>query len=429
MTPRVALALAALVTGASIAGCGAKTGLDVPDSSMDATIDAPTDAGLDAPPCIELIPDGGLLELPLETEVQLNRADVVFLIDTTGSMGQEIAEIRRTLRDQIIPGIRTSIPDSNVGVATFADFPVRPCGEPTMDTPFQLVLPTTSDAARVQSAVDAITLGNGGDPPESQVEALFQVATGAGISPFVAPSLGCPMGGVGFPCFRTDSVPVVMLFTDAPFHNGPGGSNPYTACPIGAVPHTYAQAIDALDALGVRVMGLFSGGRDGLDDLRQLARDTGAVSGGEPIVFDIGMMGERLSTSVIAAIESLAGAIEFDIDTFMVDVDTTDGVDPRDFVLGIVPVRATPMSGIREIDVAAGAFRGVRTGTSVVFQVVLDPAAMAPGPGPHRYFIEVVFRGDGRARLDSRIIEIILPGSGESCDGGVRMLPGALPVR
>lgn len=408
----------ASLAGVLAAGCGAKTGLEVPDSSMDAGPDASSDAGLDAPfPCIEIIPDGGVIELPLETEVQLGRADVVFLIDTTASMTQEIDEIRNRLRDTIAPGIRRAIPDADLGIATFGDFPVRPCGE-SSDRPFDLVLPVTDDIGRVQSAMESVTLGNGGDPAEAQVEALFQVATGFGLSPYIPPSSGCPAGGVGYPCFRTDAVPVVMLFTDAPFHNGPGGRNPYTSCPVGAVPHTYTQALDALDALGVRVMGLFSGTRDGIDDLRQIARDTGAVAGGDPIVFDIGTRGERLSAGVIQAIETLADVIEFDIDTVMVDVDPSDGVDPRDFVLEVRPVRADPMDGVREIDVAAGVFRGVRTGTTVVFELVLDPSAPPPpGPGPHRYLLEVVFRGDGRTRLDSIVVEIIFPGEG-SCDGG-----------
>ncbi len=57
-------ALAALV-----AGCGAKTGLDLPDAGLDAGTDAPI-------PCMELLPDAGPIILPLETEAQVGRADV-----------------------------------------------------------------------------------------------------------------------------------------------------------------------------------------------------------------------------------------------------------------------------------------------------------------------------------------------------------------
>ncbi|WP_236519897.1 vWA domain-containing protein [Sandaracinus amylolyticus] len=384
------------------------------------------DAGPDAQiPCIEIPLDGGLIEIPLETEVQLGRADVVLAIDTTASMGQEIGEIRRTLRDQIVPGIRSAIPDANLGVTTYADFPEGGCGSSgDNDLPFRLVLPVTEDVGRVQSAVDSVRLNNGADTPESQVEALYQIATGEGVGRYVPASFGCPMGGFGYPCFRTDALPVVLLFSDAPFHNGPGGGSPYSdsmACPaVATVAHDYDDAVEALQRNEIRVIGLYSGPpRDrGLPDMRQLALDTNALGDGdEPLVFDIGENGERLSTSVIDAITTLAEVIELDIDTVLMDVDRTDAVDPRDFVEAVVPLRADPMDGVREIDVAAGAFLGVRTGTTVVFGLTLRNDAVAPGAGPQRFLLEVVFRGDGRTRIGSVIIEIVVPGAdGTGCE-------------
>src|SRR5690606_16624524 len=134
----------------------------------------------------------------------------------------------------------------------------------------------TTELNRVQAAVDSLELGNGLDRPESQVEALYQVATGEGIGSYVPPSFGCPTGGFGYPCFRVDALPVVLLFTDAPFHAGPGGSNAYT-CSISPPPHSYAQAVAALDALSIRVIGLYSGGGEGLGDVNAIAVDTNAL--------------------------------------------------------------------------------------------------------------------------------------------------------
>ncbi len=392
-------------------GCGSKTGLDVPDARVDASIDAGTDAGV---PCIELLPDAGPVELPLDTEVEVGRADVVFLVDVTASMDGEIDQIKSNLRDRLVPGIRRTIPDARIGVATFADFAYSPCGSPS-DVPFSLVLPTTDDIGRVQAAVGSISTTAGGDAPEAQVEALFQLATGAGLPPFVEPSLGCPRGGFGYPCFRDDALPVVLLFTDAPFHNGPSGSNPYT-CSLPVRPATYADAVAALDEHGIRVMGLYSGYGEGRRDLEAIARDTGAVDHGAPLVFDIGESGNRLSEGVIESIRTLASVIEFDIDTELVDPVPGDGVDPRGFVDRVLPLRAEPMSGVGEIDFAAGVFRRVRTGTRVVFQLVLRNDVVAPGAGPQRFLLEIVFRADGHQRLGSRIIEIVVPGiDGSGC--------------
>jgi hypothetical protein len=250
---------------------------------------------------------------------------------------------------------------------------------------------------------------------------------------YVPPSLGCPTGGLGYPCFRPDALPVVLLFTDAPFHNAPGGTYRYsdpTACPgVVPTPHTYDQALEALDAVGIRVIGLYSGpsGEDGFSHLSTLARDTNAVdSRGSPLVFDIGRNGESLTESVIEAVETLA-VVEFEvIDTVLADPDRSDSVDPRDFVLAVEAVRAEPMSGVRDVDVEGGAFLGVRTGTTVFFRLRLRGGVVAPGVGPQRFLLEVVFRGDRRTRIGSALVEIVVPGSdGSGCEGMTVMpIPG-----
>lgn len=406
--PRIIAVFAAALFASA---CGAKTGLDVPDTGVDAGTDAGVDSSI---PCIEVPPDGGLIEVPLDIEAELARADVLFLVDTTASMGEEIDQIRAGLRDRIAPGISEAIPDSALGVANFEDFPEGMCGEGG-DIPFQLLTPITQDLNRAQAAVDALELGNGLDRPESQVEALFQVATGAGLGSYVPPSFGCPRGGIGYPCFRPDALPIVLLFTDAPFHSGPGGSNPYL-CSVIPPPHTYDEARDALMSLGIRVIGLYSGEGEGRSDLLAIARDTLAVEDGSPLVFDIGTSGRNLSDQVVSAIRTLADVIEFDVDAILVDPDLTDGVDPRMFVEEIVAVRAVPMEGIT-IDPETATFLGVGAGTRVFFQLRIRAGATVPGPEPQRFLLEVVFRGDRRTRLGSRLVEIVIPGEdGTGCE-------------
>lgn len=399
------------------AGCGAKTGLHVPDVQHDGGMDAGIDSGIDSGvPCIDVPIDGGPIEVPLELEAELGRADVLFLIDTTASMGEEIEAIRAGLRDRIAPGIAGAIPDSAFGVAHFDDFPEGMCGAPD-DVPFRLLLPITQDLNRAQAAVDALRLGNGLDRPESQVEALYQTATGEGVGRYVSPSFGCPGGGIGYPCFRFDALPVIVLFTDAPFHDGPGGSAPY-ACSPTPPPHTYGEARDALIAIGARVIGMYSADDGaGRADLVATARDTGAMDGDRPLVFDIGSRGQRLSEDVVRAIETLADVVEFDVDAILVDPDPEDGIDPREFVEALVPLRAEPMDRVASIDLEAGVFRGVPAGTRVYYQLRLRNDALVPGPDPLRIRLEVVFRGDGRARLGSRVIELVIPGAdGEGCE-------------
>ncbi|MFW6067160.1 MAG: vWA domain-containing protein [Myxococcota bacterium] len=404
-----------------LGGCGARTGLELPDAEplnqTDAGVmDAGTDAGVDASiPCIDVPFDAGPVEVGLETEAQIGRADIVFLVDSTASMQDEIDNIRSRLQNQLAPAIRDAIPDSQIGVATFEDFPVGTYGD-RGDVPFQLMTTSTADLAQVQAAVNAIRTGDGADPPESQVEALYQLATGEGIGGFVPASPGCPTGGLGYACVRGDALPVVMLFTDAPFHNGPGGRNPYVG--ITPPPHTYGQMLDEIDRLGMRVIGFGSGGGDERRDLRQVAVDTGAVDrSGTPLVYDIGVRGQRLGTDVVDAIRTFASDAVFDVDVVLRDPVPGDGVDVTGFVEQVVPLRAEPPEGVESIDVEAGVFRGVRAGTVVVYELVVRNDAVVPGPEPQEFRLDVLFRGDERARLARESVLLIIPGEdGRGCD-------------
>jgi len=237
---------------------------------------------------------------PPPTEVDCSVADVLFLVDTTGSMAGEIDEIQRNLTGAIIPGLSSEVDDLRFAVARFDDFPVAGYGD-AGDAPFESVTASTGDVTATQNAVNGLTAAGGGDLPESQVEALYQAATGAGLSPWI-PSADCPSGTGGYACFRAGAQPIVLLFTDAPFHNGPDGSEPYSSVE-GA--HSYAQAVSALNGIGAKVLGLWSGS-DARADLERVARDTGALDpSGAPIVFDIGTDGGRLAADVVEAVRTL----------------------------------------------------------------------------------------------------------------------------
>lgn len=418
------LALLAVTSVVLGTGCGAMTGLPLPSESVDAGVDSGVDAGVDmgidaAVPCIDLPLDGGPVNAAIRSEAQVGRADVVFLVDTTSSMTAEIDAIRARLRDRIAPAIRTAIPDSQLAVATFADFPVDPYGVRGVDVPFTLMSTSSNDIARTQAAVDAITLANGLDLPESQVEALYQVATGAGLSPYVASSGGCPSGGYGYTCVRRDALPVVLLFTDAPMHNGPDPLNrsAYSTSVLGVRAHDFDEAVVALQTLGARVIGFDSGNGDGAPDMRTLATRTGTVDGtGRPLVFDIGTNGERLSQEVVGAIQTFATTVVQDVDAIALDADASDGVDVRRLVTAVQPVSALPMSGVGSIDLVGNRFVTVIAGTVLTFRLIVAPGIVVPGTEPRFVRVEIVFRGNGRTRIGSQFVSLLVPAAdGRTC--------------
>ena len=400
----------ALLAFALLAGCGAKSGLYVPDAGPDAFVPE-LDAGVDAaepPLCVLAPPDAGPVRASLTLPVHLRVVDVFFLLDATASMVDEIDNVRTGLTRRVVPGVRAAIPDAAFGVALVGEFPYEPYGPPEV-RPYELRVPITRDAVTVAGALERLPSWGNFDEPEAQVEGLYQLITGEGIAPYVAPSAGCPGGGSGGACFRPDALPVVILVTDAPMHNGPiSPFNPY-APDVHA--HRYEDALAALRSHGVFVIGL--GARDSdsaspMPHLRALARDTGAVDAdGHELAFDIGGSGSRVGTGIVDAVTRLAEGVPLDVDTVLLDA-PGDAIDATTLVTAIRPVRATPASGVREI--TADSFLGVSPGTEVTFELLLDTSSLPPQPQARLVPATLVFRAFRRSAVGSVPLEILVPG-------------------
>ncbi|MET7967323.1 vWA domain-containing protein [Micromonospora sp. NPDC005305] len=96
--------------------------------------------------------------------------DVVLLVDTTGSMGAAIANVRTNLQ-QVINNVRGAQPSAQFAVASYRD-------EGDGAELFRVRQDLTGDATALQNAVDGLAAGGGGDVPEAWVNGLFQVSDG-----------------------------------------------------------------------------------------------------------------------------------------------------------------------------------------------------------------------------------------------------------
>ncbi|MGE0784579.1 MAG: vWA domain-containing protein [Sandaracinaceae bacterium] len=416
------IAIAALVT-AAVVGCGARTGLDAPpierDAGMDGGLDAGVDAGPPPRPCVEVPRELGEVVTSLDIPASLAVIDLMFLIDSTGSMRDEIDAVRNRLRGRVVPGVRAAIPDAAFGVALFGEFPVRPHGPPGV-RPYELRSILTTDVATIEAALDETPTWGNFDDPEAAIEGLFQVITGEGYgSPgdpgFIPASAGCPSGGSGGACFRPDALPIVMLITDAPMHNGPSGDNPYSFSPA---PHTYRATIDRTIAFNALVVGLAasdSGRPPAAPDLRQLARDTGSVDGdGQPLFFDIGSRGDRIGDEIVSAVQFVASEVPLDVDALADDL-PGDGVDANDVLRGVRARSAEPMSNVERLD--GDTFFGVIPGTTLTFELLLDASMLPPSPTRRVYTARITFRASGRSLIGVREVDIVVPGDdGMGCE-------------
>ncbi|MGE0790607.1 MAG: hypothetical protein AB7S26_33320 [Sandaracinaceae bacterium] len=413
----LALGLALLV------GCGSRTGLAIPDAptedagapTPDAGDDAGApDAGVDAGPPIDPDPDPCVVipagPVPTTFDVSFTArivaADLVFLVDNTSSMGTLIREVQDTLRARLIPALAAAIPDLQMAVAIYRDFGFSPYGS-FGDTPIEVLQASTSDVDLLEGAVDRMAERGGGDLPESATEALYQLATGEGLEPFIAP-VACPDAGIGAACLRADAVPIVVLFTDAPFHNGPSLPGSYVG--VDPAPHGYPATLAALEQHGFRVLGLLAAltimGQRARDDLEIVARDTGAVTpDGEPIVFDLGGGRRPAASHVIRAVEELVDETTIDVEPVAEDL-PGDAVDATRFVRSAVPLAATPTDGAT---IEGGRFVSVTPGTRVTYRFTVVNDTVAPGPVEQRFGLRLVLRDAGGATLTSRDVELIVP--------------------
>lgn len=418
-----------IVAVALLNACGANTELQVRafDAGVDELDGAVADiAEVDAP----VLRDGGpgtpladiCVELPAPAPptfvdsrfvARISTADVLFLVDVTRSMSDEIRQIQTSLREVIVPGLVAEIPDVSLSVAEFADFSRLPYGD-ELDEPFRIRQTSTTDIGAVQRGVGRLAERSGGDGPESHVEALWQSATGTGIPGELPPAM-CPAGRVGYPCFRENGSRIILLFTDAEFHNGPGGSQSYRPGAILPPPATYEQSVGALRTIGARVLGLYSGGARGeaLRNLRSIAEDTGAVTpDGEPIVVDIGQAGQNLGEGVIDVVRTLVQDVFLDVDTLVEDY-PFDDVDATEFVVGVETLGARPVSGASDL---GDRYVDVLPGTEVAFRFILDNTRFPAEGTATSYFLTVVLRGDGVTRLRETVVEIVIPSiDGEGC--------------
>ncbi len=131
--------------------------------------------------------------------------DLVFLQDLSGSFSDDIATVRGLL-PTLLTDINGVQPNTPIAVTSFVDKPIGPFGG-SSDYAYRTDLSATTEAAAIVAAYDGFSANGGEDGPESQLEALLQVALRDG-------ELGLR------PTART----VAVLFTDAGYHMAGDGA-------------------------------------------------------------------------------------------------------------------------------------------------------------------------------------------------------------
>ena len=267
-----------------------------------------------------------------------NLVDVFLLFDDTGSFTNN-SPIIRSAFPTIMADLQSSLPgvDLGFGVGRFEEY-ANFASEYATGRPFILNQPivassTTGYQAAIQAALNRTAPGYGGDGPETDIEALYQLVTGLGfdgnnngsvldsgaagmsstqLTPGASgdvPSFAsftvdtasgalASAGTIGGGGFRAGALPVILLATDIGFAYQPQGETSVTGLggvtlPVSALTQTsrgstpfgsgagIQETITGLNALGALVIGLGTNPTANLDPrqgLEAIAKLTGATN-------------------------------------------------------------------------------------------------------------------------------------------------------
>jgi uncharacterized repeat protein (TIGR01451 family) len=185
---------------------------------------------------IGIIVESLIIFVPTKLLTQTNSAlDLIFLIDTTGSMGDDIAYVKRA-STEIVNTIDSKITDYRIAVVDYEDFPVSPYGSSWCgDYMYHDVLSFSTDKTEIVSAIQGLPIRCGGDWEESVYSALMHSID--------ASSLGD---------WRENVKRVIILMGDAPPHD----PEPFTE-------YTLSDVTDEAVANGVSIYSIVTGGGGG----------------------------------------------------------------------------------------------------------------------------------------------------------------------
>lgn len=216
----------------------------------------------------------------------VKKADIIFNVDTTGSMGGEISALKSSLSGSIIPSIKSVIDDSAFGITQFKDE-----NEVSL-----LVLQPTTDTGAAQIGVDALTASGGGDCAEAGYWSL--------------------KGSVDALTFRDGALPIYVHVTDASSHERG---------------FTKLEALSSLNSIGAKVITVMSAGGCEIEtanvQLPEISTSTKAVvpecagAGRTVLKYDIDSNGGGFATAVNDGISAL-----FQYSPFSIYAETVKGM-------------------------------------------------------------------------------------------------------
>lgn len=394
--------------------------------------------------------------LPYNAQEEVNRSllfntdikkvDVGVLLDLSGSMDQEMANLKKEIKSRIIEDLPKKVEGMDValGLVHFRDM--------VSDGIFEIDQTITTDGAKVQTALDNLPATNGGTEP--QQEALYQGATGEGLAnvsycsdpmcmmptKLNVPKADCSKaeGKIGGFCFRELSMPIFIHITDESFPViGVKGTPSCTlqsnvdGCwgDLNIKGHDLDQATNAMNGINAKFIGIdsgfdcsqvdpndptkcvgtFSKTEYSKKDFETIAQKTSSLDkSGNPFLYHTeNFDGSGLSDKISDAVVEMTKFIQMDVTTSTQSDEQCNNKSAADFVAGAIPDIADPADGIESKDEKT--FFKVQPGTKVTFDVrFYNDFCKNDSSDPKIYKARIRVLGNG-AFLSSKEIQVIVP--------------------
>jgi hypothetical protein len=381
----------------------------------------------------------------LKFGTNIKKVDVAFVMDTTGSMGGSIANLKTALSGTLVGALTAAIPSVQMAVVDHKDYPVGGYGS-TGDFPVKVWQRMTSTVSLVNAGVNQYVASGGADGPESQIPAMHHTLTGAAL--MGVPAYTPPAGTFGAVDFRAGAVPVIVLITDIDWHGE--GHVPYAG--ITPTPPTMASLKTAFASTNARFVSVTSGSEAQADELSDATKSAvpvgsfGTVAGCAATQCCTGVNGvgraptgpggtcrlnflhsggTGVSAGIAKAIEAISVGSTFDV-TAKPSNDPTnvDGVDATKFIKALRAkdegdaTQGCPAAAAQDTngDGIKDTFLAVKVGTPVCFEIIAAQNETVPPKTTAQFynaFIDVIGL-PGNVNLDKRQVKFLVPPAGGS---------------
>jgi len=375
-------------------------------------------------------------ERKLTFSTKIDNVDVGILLDRSGSMGNEIENLKTGIQNELINGILEKMEgvDLALGLVSFGTWD---------DGPYKVEQRITDDYEAVIAAVGNTGVqGSGAHEPHS--ESIYQASTGEGlyarchvtnpINPWEVYTIDpgdCTgaEGSVGGICLREMTFPIFIMLTDVAFIEYPVGSAPFGEeyWDFNARGHSREEAMLAMNGVNAKFIGIDTGfsctqydasynciGTETPsnlveDDFTIIAEGTASLNkNGEPFLYHTTSSdGSGLSDQIADAVVELTTYVQMDVTTKTFSDDSCEEISAAEFVDESAPVEANPPEGVASQDETT--FYKVEPGTDVTFMVYFkNDFCINNTENPIVYEAMIRVLGDG-AYVSSKKIQIIIP--------------------